>query len=523
MPQLPTADALGAPPAPQPQVVAPTLQTGAVGAAMQTAGEALVQIDEHLTRARRATDLTNALGAATEELGTKAIEYSRDQDYRTAPTRFKADAISIGKRFGDGIADPIVRNVFANEYTKLAVSKQLGVVVGAAKQESDANEAKLDTALQAYSQQYATAANDMERATILNLAKIAIGENVTAGWITDVRGQAKAKQFAQHTDQAVALNGINTDAEGTYKKLSSDPSFLAGLDPVVRQQLTHTAEVRSAQNDAAIRRAKAEIEENAREAMFQDYAKGKLSATQVAQSQAATGVKEHYLNLLKAQAAGAEAVDNVAVKRDLWSRIYLPYGDPNKLTDTKPINDAALAGKLSEKTFSFLRNELINSRTDEGAKLMPDVHRAIQTGHAMLSRSLVGSIQADVAIEAGSRFESDLMTKVSEYQKQNKDPRLLITPGTPDYVLDPKRVASFMPSAKQALTTAAGQAVAKEAPKTADGKVDSTAVLAEARAALAKGANRAAVEARLKALNLSLDPAPANAKSPPIESLGSPM
>jgi len=117
----------------------------------------------------------------------------------------------------------------------------------------------------------------------------------------------------------------------------------------------------------------------------------------------------------------------------------------------------------------------------------------------MLAKSLAGqmSLNGDEVVAAGARFEGDLMTKVNEYRKANKDPRTLITHGTPDYMLDQKKVASYMPSGSEALSGAA---------KT----VSDTARIQEAKAAIAKGASRSAVEKRLK--ELGLNPALLDAK-----------
>lgn len=503
MAQLPTAESFGERPLPTPSPAITQVQAGGTEAALAGMAETISNIEGHLQRARRASDLTDALGRATEALGTKAVEYSRDQDFRTAPARFKDDANTIGEQFANGLQDRVVRDIFTNEYRKLAVSKQLGVLTAAAKQEGDYNTGQLHSELDTYAKQYASSANDMERNSLLDLAKIAIGERVTAGWITDVQGQDLSKRFASRADQAVALQLINDNPVEAYKRFSTDSGYLPNLDPVKREELQRTAEVRMQQVDAQARKDKIVQDEQAREDLFQQYAVGKLSATAVARSPATTAVKEHYLALLKAQAKGEDATDRAGVKQDMWARIYLPYGDKNKITSLDPIREAATRGDLSERTYNFLRNEFVNSQTDDGQKIGPDLVRAARAGHEIMQKSLAGQMDYSGLVgDAAQRFERDLMDNVAKYRKENKDPRLLITPGSPDYMLTIPRVMSYMESGKQALSDAAKSAVVASAQKKPDGSLDVAAILQDANTALKKGTPKASVEARLKLLGI---------------------
>src|SRR6185369_1606387 len=118
MPTLPTLDTLGPRPQPTPQIGVQSINLGQTENAVAGVGDAMQQIDEHLTTARRAGQLTDALGRATEALGAKELQYKHDPDFATVPTRFKVDATTIGDATAAGINDPAVQRLFRNEYSK---------------------------------------------------------------------------------------------------------------------------------------------------------------------------------------------------------------------------------------------------------------------------------------------------------------------------------------------------------------------------------------------------------------------
>src|SRR5689334_17453553 len=99
MAKLPEAFALGQRPSPEPLGRAFHLadeRPEQSGAAIAGIGEAVAKIGEELGRARQATALSDSLGKAAQELTEKALEFSRDQDYKTSPQRFKSVADEIG-------------------------------------------------------------------------------------------------------------------------------------------------------------------------------------------------------------------------------------------------------------------------------------------------------------------------------------------------------------------------------------------------------------------------------------------
>jgi hypothetical protein len=761
MPRLPTLDDLGQRPSPNPQLGVAPVDLSAPAHALASVGDAIGQIDAHLTEARRATDLTDALSSATQALGEQEIGFQRDPDFKTVPQRFGQVAAQIGQDRAGQITDPTVRQVFQREYQKLAVAKQLGVTQFAAKQEADYHAGQLETNLQTIAQQAANAKTDLERQVVSNQAKIAIGETRAARWITEEHASRLEKQFDRTYEEALVTRDMGDDPVGTYNRLKNDPQYGINIDPIVRARILHWAagaalpyEMKKAADtvmssapatmpgekgtsapattptpglinamvaqesggnqaavspkgavgvmqlmpDAAADAAKslgvpldmdrvrtdaaynqqlgteymrmmldrfggnrtlalaaynagpgsvekwigtigdptkgaisdadfaakipfketrdyvarvdaaapaaqgdgaeaptqahdtramlpAWISAAEREAerlhpgdpTFRDHliseVKGRVATISAAQQAVQTQAHDTLLTRLagldkstdgakpltlsdllstpeaslawsrldgpaqagivrgvqqnQVEAEGKPARENARLVQELFTRMYLPSDDPNAITQATQLTPYIAKG-LTPQGHGTLVAELAKLKNPEGRDFQVDLHNAIQTGHGMLTRSLL-AFQPDIADEAAYRFRVDLQNKVDQYRKEGRDPRDLITPGKPDYALDPKRVQSFLPSMKDAVksvadaervrTTSANAAPAPEvagppAPEATGNTADMKArVVQEGRAAIAGGASRKAVEARLHALGI--DPARLDDQAPP--------
>jgi hypothetical protein len=161
--------------------------------------------------------------------------------------------------------------------------------------------------------------------------------------------------------------------------------------------------------------------------------------------------------LAKRDSDGDKIKTNPAVFRDVYARIHADDSDPNKITsDTQLV---PFMGKgLSYDDLNHLRNEMKFANSPEGSVFQKDVQTARNAAHRMLRGSIMGQVQPDVAEDAAYRFSKDLDAKIDQARKDGKDPRDLLIPGKPDYVLDPKRVATFMPGAVDAMRAEAAKA-----------------------------------------------------------------
>ncbi|HEX6992385.1 MAG TPA: transglycosylase SLT domain-containing protein [Gemmatimonadales bacterium] len=158
-----------------------------------------------------------------------------------------------------------------------------------------------------------------------------------------------------------------------------------------------------------------------------------------------------------AAARGAVKQDDPIVLNQLFDRVSLPDGDPNKITSTTQLVPYFAHG-LSTTGMDWLTKWIDRAKTPEGNQFLKQVKDVGDTAKAMLLRSLVGQIQPDVAEEAAYRFKRDLEQRIENYRanpEKYPNPHDLFTPGTKDYVLDPAKVASYMPTSRQAVAKAA--------------------------------------------------------------------
>lgn len=180
--------------------------------------------------------------------------------------------------------------------------------------------------------------------------------------------------------------------------------------------------------------------------------------------------KQAIVALAEREGPGGDKIKtNPAVFREVYNRIHAKDSDPNKITsDTQLV--PFMGQGLSYDDLQRMRSELQRAQTPEGNAFLKDVQTARNVAHRMLRGSIMGSVQPEVAEDAAYRFGRDLDAKIDEYRKAGKDPRQLLTPGTPDYALDPKRVATFMPGATEAMRDSATK-VKAASPQAARGEI----------------------------------------------------
>jgi hypothetical protein len=152
-----------------------------------------------------------------------------------------------------------------------------------------------------------------------------------------------------------------------------------------------------------------------------------------------------------------------ALVNDLTQRIYLPDGDPRKISQPGDISDYMGKG-LAYPDQQRLIKQMQEANTPEGNPFLKQVAQVKSTGRDMIKSSMSAFTLAhpELAEEAAYRFSLDLDNKIKAARAAGVDPQTLFTPGSKDYVLDPSRVAAFMPT--QAQVAAQRAAAAASAP-----------------------------------------------------------
>lgn len=146
-------------------------------------------------------------------------------------------------------------------------------------------------------------------------------------------------------------------------------------------------------------------------------------------------------------ASGEFTPSDPKVFNDAQNRINLPAGDPNRITDPGQITPLIAHG-LNYSDSQKLITEMKDLNSPEANPFLKQTSSIKQTAQKMLTSSMSSvSIQhPEAAQEAAYRFGYSLDQQIASMQKAGKDPHVLFDPTSPQYVLSPARVMSFMPS-----------------------------------------------------------------------------
>lgn len=183
-----------------------------------------------------------------------------------------------------------------------------------------------------------------------------------------------------------------------------------------------------------------------------------------------SGEKQHmmaYINqYTRERQSGQEAKSNPENVRGLMLRIYAADNDPDKLYDPTPLRQALAQRQITTAEFGQLNrelNEMKSSSTNGFRKdvnnIMGVVERSLQQNMdmQMLERTSLGA-----TANAVYQFKNDLENQITAFRAQNKDPRVLLDPTSPEYVLKPGRLNKFVPDYKKMVGDAAAKAVETE-------------------------------------------------------------
>jgi hypothetical protein len=136
--------------------------------------------------------------------------------------------------------------------------------------------------------------------------------------------------------------------------------------------------------------------------------------------------------------------------RQLFDRMRLPAGDPNKITDLGPINQAFSDGKLTRADHDWVTSQFKNSETPDGERLgkrktefLKGVAPQIdQTDMNLGIKDLTGQ-------ERLYRFEWDLDHLMEQDRKADKNPWNRLDPTKPEYMGRAEALAPYRKTTEQ--------------------------------------------------------------------------
>lgn len=252
------------------------------------------------------------------------------------------------------------------------------------------------------------------------------------------------------------------------------------LNPDTKHALMTEARVGMAGQEAEGRRQEAEAERMRKKeikeintGMVEKWSSHSLTVADVLNSNldaTGDGSKEHWISQINAQAKeakrNAEDQTHPETVRGLMLQIHANEDDPKKTFNMDAVNAMYQAGGISTKEYTMLRTEVEQLRDGNTNGFQRDVQSARNTVTTALSRSIMGQVEPEKAADASYRFTVDLNQAIEQKRKNNEDPRTLLDPKSPDYMMSPERIKTYMKPPAQAMADEAAKVKAGEVTAT---------------------------------------------------------
>jgi hypothetical protein len=182
------------------------------------------------------------------------------------------------------------------------------------------------------------------------------------------------------------------------------------------------------------------------------YAEGGLTWDMVRDSNLepfGEGSKKTFLEMLDRQASGTETLKtDPATYRDLERRVFLPFGNPDKITEPGAIYQHH--GQLKPADMDRLVRYATEMRDPAGEKFHADRGEFMKMAYAQFrSKELAAGLPDPMADERAYRFSFALDEAIEDFKKAGKNPRALLDPNSPDYF--GRTLTQYIPTAKERL------------------------------------------------------------------------
>lgn len=402
-------------------------QIDGIGSVLSELGDGLAQYGKQIYTAQREADLADRLGRATAELTDAEISFEQDQDFRTAPDRFKTSADAIAQKYLQDVQDPATRAAFSKQFGQLSLAKSLNVRRDAFKKERDYNVASLDTSMDVYAQSAATAGNPAERAVIDNQARLAIASAQSGGWISAEDAGKRERGYLGKIDEATVIRDLSTDPSLVVAKLGIDPAYAPNIDPARRERFIDQA-LRRGETDRKAREAEAERVrkqrgDDAAKTIWGMQADGKLTREYLDSQRHLLDPGEY-----KSMLEGLKKPDEV--RRDDPTA----YATLERAMDTNPGEARRLAfqyhrsGLIKNETLNRITDQARNIERQEGPRSPYERERSFITNAirpsdmvpdpAAQARYALAMREFDDFARAGNRSEPELRQKADDIIKR---------------------------------------------------------------------------------------------------------
>jgi GH24 family phage-related lysozyme (muramidase) len=166
---------------------------------------------------------------------------------------------------------------------------------------------------------------------------------------------------------------------------------------------------------------------------------------------------------LRSQTGDPPAKVSAMNTRQLFEKLLLPEGDPNKMTNRLQIDEAYLSslkdpnGGISKADHDWLIGQWEKGKTEEGSSMQVMKKDLFDATKEIIEHqvNVENLTQANGKMKL-LQFMRDADRKVEEYRKQGKDPRVLFDPGpsekpNPEYLGRPENTQRYVKSLQQGM------------------------------------------------------------------------
>lgn len=157
-----------------------------------------------------------------------------------------------------------------------------------------------------------------------------------------------------------------------------------------------------------------------------------------------------------------------ALFRDLFNRIHLPQGSPDKIDFYQQVIQPDIANRLSMTQINQLRQEIDRDETPGGRSLNQLRLGAGKQVELYFKTNPMFTAQPDRQIMATMKWQEDAARKIDEYVAAKKDVRSLFMLESPDSIVSQKYLQTYINSTPaQGLAQGAAAVVAGQQPSVA--------------------------------------------------------
>jgi hypothetical protein len=162
--------------------------------------------------------------------------------------------------------------------------------------------------------------------------------------------------------------------------------------------------------------------------------KNQLTAQEVDKSNLdpfGSGSKDTFFKLIETEGKD----ENSATANDLFRRIHLPEGHPEKIVDENVLNQYVIDKKISKSTLTYLRNEIQGQNTEAG-KVRSQMQKGLYdfAEQALVKKNPMMGLQDPQGEYNLSRFRAFVNEKLNEAKKAGKSGDELFNPNSKEYV-----------------------------------------------------------------------------------------